>query len=285
MEVDSPVEPAQSPDTPAAYPVRRVLRFVIVFAVLVLVQLGTYRYGVNSSANDWYLFQVARHTTWILDVVGHGAALESTGTPRHDTTAPSAEGRTAPTRAIPSPWEQWRQRARTARASATPPVELGPLVTFVLRPGVHQQLQQLEAERASTPLPTIEQDGAIQALRNEVMAALADPVKRAAQQGKHFRFQVVPSCGATEIMAIFLAAVLAFPATARQRLSGLAVGIPMLYTINIVRLACLAVIGALDNGGDWFNFFHEFVWQAIYVVIVVLLWLAWVEFLVGRRTP
>lgn len=271
------------PSAPPPYPFRGVLRFVALFVALVLLQLIAYRYFVNSLANDWYLFQVARHTTWLLDHVGHGATLESTGPLRRPGAVPPTDDPGTALTAPASPWEQWQHRAQAARTSSTPPPELGPLVTFVLRPGTHHTLYALEAARAENPAFTAAQDAEIQALRDEITAALADPEKRAAQQGKQFRFHVVPTCGATEIMAIFLAAVLAFPATWRQRLAGLTVGIPALYGINIIRLACLATIGTLDSGGDWFNFFHEYVWQALYVIVVVLLWLAWVEFLIGRR--
>lgn len=270
----------------APYPFKGVLRFVALFVVLVLLQLVAYRYYVNSLANDWYLFQVARHTTWVLDFVGHGAALETTGSHLDPGEVRAALMETGDTSTISgealSPWERWQYRAHTARESSTIPSELGPQVTFILRPGIHQRLQELEAARLKNPDQSAERDTEIHAMRDEVMAALSDPEKRAAQQGKQFRFNVVPTCGATEIMAIFLAAVLAFPATWRQRLTGLALGIPALYSINIIRLSCLAMIGALDSGGEWFNFAHEYVWQAVYVVLVVLLWLAWVEFLVRR---
>ena len=251
------------------YPFRGVLRFVAVFVVLVLLQLIGYRYYVVSPANDWYLFQVARHTAGLLNLVGHGAALEFDGT--------SPDSRSA--------WAQWQDRAQRARTSSPTPPEMGPRVNFVWRPGIHQRIQELEAARAANSSPSAERDAQIQALRDKVTASLSNPEQRAAQQGKQFRFDVVPTCGATEIMAIFLAAVLAFPATGRQRTVGLALGIPALYGINLLRLTCLAIIGALDGGGAWFNFAHEYVWQAIYVGIVVLAWLAWVEFVVRRRAP
>ncbi len=257
------------PGAGSPYPFRGVFRFVAVFVVLVLLQLIGYRYIVISPANDWYLFQVARHTTGLLDRVGHGATLESDGT--------SKDPRSA--------WAQWQDRAERARASSSPPPEMGPRVHFVWRPGIHQRIQELELARAADSVPSANRDAQIQALREQVTASLGNPEQRAAQQGKQFRFDVVPTCGATEIMAIFLAAILAFPATWRQRMAGLLLGIPTLYGINLLRLTCLAIIGAMDGGGAWFNFAHEYVWQAVYVGIVVLLWLAWVEYIVRRHAP
>ena len=96
-----------------------------------------------------------------------------------------------------------------------------------------------------------------------------------------FTFIVVPSCGAIEVMAIFLSAVLAFPATWRHRAWGMALGLPFMYLVNIVRLVCLACLGAIDQSGAWFNFVHEYVWQAGYVIFVALVWMAWAE--LGRE--
>ena len=86
-------------------------------------------------------------------------------------------------------------------------------------------------------------------------------------------------------MAIFLAAILAFPAPWWRRLAGLLIGIPALFWVNAFRLSFLGVIGAWDAGGPRFKFAHEYVWQGIYIVFVVALWMAWVELLVRRRQP
>lgn len=98
-----------------------------------------------------------------------------------------------------------------------------------------------------------------------------------------FTFIVVPSCGAIEVMAIFIAAVIAFPTKWRHRVQGILAGLPLMYVINILRLVCLACLGALDQGGAWFTFVHEYVCQASYVVFVVLVWMAWVE--LGKEGP
>lgn len=185
--------------------------FVAVFALCTVGLLGSYRYAIDTVANDWYLFTVSHHTAWILDFVGHEAALEKY----------RSEGL--------SPWESWRDRALPRPRAG----ENGPRVNFTLRPG------------------------------------------------SSFTFIVVPSCGAIEVMAIFFAAVMAFPAKWRHRAWGVALGLPLMYLVNIARLACLACLGALDKSGVWFNFVHEYVWQAGYVIFVVIVWMAWAE--LGRE--
>jgi exosortase/archaeosortase family protein len=88
-------------------------------------------------------------------------------------------------------------------------------------------------------------------------------------------------------MSIFLAAVLAFPTGLVPRAIGAVGGLAALYVINILRLATLGIIGAMDAspGQKWFNFIHEYVWQGIFIVFVVAVWMLWIEFVVkGRRT-
>jgi exosortase/archaeosortase family protein len=112
------------------------------------------------------------------------------------------------------------------------------------------------------------------ALKKQDEVALAE-----ANVGKEFKYRIIASCGAIEAMAIFLAAVLAFPTRWRARLAGIAMGLPLLYAVNIFRLSCLAVIGA-HTTHDTFQFYHQVVWQGIYLLFVVFLWLVWMEVLV-----
>lgn len=94
---------------------------------------------------------------------------------------------------------------------------------------------------------------------------------------RSFTFRVVPNCGAIPLMIIYLAAVLLFPLPWWKRLAGAVGGVMLLYLINVTRLVMLAYIGAIDEtpGDRWFTFAHEYVWQAVYLVIVVLVWLGW----------
>ena len=103
------------------------------------------------------------------------------------------------------------------------------------------------------------------------------------RETKMFMFMIIPECGAMEIFAIFLAAVIAFPTTWRKRIIGILGGLPLMYAVNIFRLACLGFIGAYSGGGHWFDFFHHFVWQGVYIIFVVAVWLGWIELVVRKR--
>lgn len=288
-----------------------VLRFVCIFAVTVLTLLAGYRYAVPTAANDWYLFHVAQHTSWLLSLIGHSSTLENParagvapglaraqidawrqGIPAPESVAESDEMSAPLTR-----WETYRYRMLKRRAEKTEPGETGPFVLFVLRAGLATRIRE-----ASTALAQLDADSRLdvaarERLRNEQKQTLSalEAQQRAAKQNPDartpaldlaFPFTVVPACGAIACMAIFVAAVLAFPARWRSRLAGIAIGIPALYAINCFRLACLALIGAWDfgagSGGKWFTFAHEYVWQGIYLIFVVALWIGWLEFMVRR---
>ena len=127
-------------------------------------------------------------------------------------------------------------------------------------------------------------DAALAEVEQEVADLKAESLAlRQRRAGKSFNFVVIPDCGAIPSMSIFVAAVLAFPALWRKRLAGILMGLPILYAVNAFRLAFLAVVGAWDNAGDMFQFSHHYLWQGIYIVFVVAVWMSWVEFLVKRR--
>lgn len=95
-----------------------------------------------------------------------------------------------------------------------------------------------------------------------------------------FTAAVDHACGALEIMAIFVAVTLSFPARFSKRLSGALLGIALLAVINLVRISTLFVIGAthpsiLDEA-------HYFYGQAIMLLSAMGLWVAWMRRVTGK---
>lgn len=288
---------------------RQALVFFSAFVLIVLGLLIGYRYAKSTKANDWYLFQVARHTAAALSLLSHKASLEESVAyqtdPRRARATLSAleRGVDTPTpEEIESsssrplrPWEAYRLRALRTRLSQ-PSQETGPLVTLIWQSGVLTRLREVSFEilelRRDTTLDRNLKRAQYRALAREKAnlekqrdQILIDPEGQESLKGKQFAFIVVPECGAIEIMAIFFAAVAAFPTGWRKRLAGLLLGLPIMYGVNILRLSCLAIIGALTDGGPLFDFAHEYLWQSVYIVFVVGAWLTWAEYFVRRRTP
>jgi exosortase H (IPTLxxWG-CTERM-specific) len=86
---------------------------------------------------------------------------------------------------------------------------------------------------------------------------------------------ILKGCNGAYVMAIFAAAVLAFPAPWGFRLAGLAVGMPAVQIINLGRIISLYYIGV--NHPALFEKFHYEVWQTIVILLSMALWLGWAE--------
>ena len=88
-----------------------------------------------------------------------------------------------------------------------------------------------------------------------------------------------------EATIVLLAAILAFPATWKQKLVGLAAGILAVQGLNVVRVISLFYLGQWDR--DWFEWAHLYVWQALIMLDVLIVWLIWVRTLprAGDRPP
>ncbi len=56
---------------------------------------------------------------------------------------------------------------------------------------------------------------------------------------------------------------------------GLVIGIPLLFSVNVFRLATLA--RSVEVYPQAFFYFHEYVWQGIFMVFVLVGSLAWAE--------
>ena len=97
-----------------------------------------------------------------------------------------------------------------------------------------------------------------------------------------FTMRIVPECSGAEAMAIFCASVIAFPATVGQKLLAVGIGVPALYVVNVLRLVCLGFIGAFVKNREVFHFAHIYVWQTIFILFVVCIWLLWIEKVVKR---
>ncbi len=90
---------------------------------------------------------------------------------------------------------------------------------------------------------------------------------------QQFAMDVRNGCNAIETMILFAAAVVAFPASARSRLIGLAIGLPVIQLANIVRLATLYWVGSRHP--NWFEVFHIGVWQTLIILVGVATFAIW----------
>jgi len=98
-------------------------------------------------------------------------------------------------------------------------------------------------------------------------------VLRHTQNG--FAVSIEAGCNGVEATIVLLAAVLAFPAPWKNKLIGLAAGIVAVQGLNIVRVISLFYIGQWDL--EVFEWAHLYVWQALIMLDVLIVWLIWVR--------
>ena len=82
-------------------------------------------------------------------------------------------------------------------------------------------------------------------------------------------------CTGLYVILILFTFLLAYPASWRSRLLGAAVGVAGLTVINVLRIAVL--VGIAEVSPDLFGYFHEYVWQGVFLVLVIAYAMTWVE--------
>ena len=98
------------------------------------------------------------------------------------------------------------------------------------------------------------------------------------------QWEIIRECTAIRAQVVFIAFVLAYPASIRAKSLAVAAGVPFLFAANIIRLVALG----------WLTYFspalasycHDFVWQMGFLFLVIGMWLAWIEWVVnGEKQP
>ena len=92
-----------------------------------------------------------------------------------------------------------------------------------------------------------------------------------------FAVSIEAGCNGIEATIVLLAAIIAFPAPWKRRLLGVALGVAAVQGLNIVRLISLFYLGQWDL--RIFEWAHLYVWQALIMLDVLIVWLLWVRML------
>ncbi|MEO5701880.1 MAG: exosortase H [Casimicrobiaceae bacterium] len=90
-----------------------------------------------------------------------------------------------------------------------------------------------------------------------------------------FAVSIESGCNGVEASIVLVAAVLAFPAPWRNKLVGLVAGIVAVQGLNVVRVISLFYLGQWDM--RLFEWAHLYVWQALIMLDVLVVWLVWVR--------
>jgi len=88
-------------------------------------------------------------------------------------------------------------------------------------------------------------------------------------------------CNGVEACIVLVAAMAAFPASWRMRLVGMALGILAVQAVNVLRV--LSLFYLVEWNREWFEFAHLYLWQALIMLDVLVVWLLWIRELSRRE--
>ena len=97
-----------------------------------------------------------------------------------------------------------------------------------------------------------------------------------------FIMQIAIECTAMHLLTIYIAGVIAYPHHgAMYKLFGIVAGTVVLLLMNGIRIVVLGLVGAYVPGA--FEFVHLYLWEGIFALLVIIVWVVWVRKLVVHR--
>lgn len=94
-------------------------------------------------------------------------------------------------------------------------------------------------------------------------------------QAAHLTIHINHECTGIYVLIILATFLLAYPAHWPARAAGLLVGAGALTALNVLRLSFLVRVAELQPG--LFAYFHEYVWQGLFLVLTIAFAMSWVE--------
>lgn len=95
--------------------------------------------------------------------------------------------------------------------------------------------------------------------------------------------QIEPGCNGVEACIVLVSAILAFPARWRDKLLGIVLGVIAVQAVNVLRVISLFYL--LQWSQPAFEFAHLYLWQALIMLDVLVVWLVWVRYIQRRAAP
>lgn len=88
-----------------------------------------------------------------------------------------------------------------------------------------------------------------------------------------FSINVVDGCNGIYATAILISGVIAYPASVRHKLYGVAFGFTAVFLVNLIRVISLFYMGL--HFPDIFQEVHVYVWQPIIILWAIIVWNFW----------
>lgn len=94
---------------------------------------------------------------------------------------------------------------------------------------------------------------------------------------------VIAECTGIYTSIIFFSIIGAYPARWWEKIAGVAVGLPAIHLLNLVRMVVVALI--LFHRRELFDLFHGYLWQVVFFIFMLGLVALWMGKVVGRYRP
>jgi exosortase/archaeosortase family protein len=96
-----------------------------------------------------------------------------------------------------------------------------------------------------------------------------------------FAVSIKGGCDGVEATALFLTAILVFPLAFRWKWPGIAVGLVVLFLLNLARIAGLYLAGIYWPAA--FEFLHLHGGVVAFTLVAILLWMLWINWALSRK--
>ena len=96
-----------------------------------------------------------------------------------------------------------------------------------------------------------------------------------------FSIKVETGCDGIEPIALFATAVMVFPVAMSYKLPGVLAGSVFLALMNLIRVISLFLVGVYIP--SIFDFMHVEVWQVIFILLAIVTWLAWIQWVMRKQ--
>lgn len=92
--------------------------------------------------------------------------------------------------------------------------------------------------------------------------------------------RIVEGCNAVSVIILFIAFIIAFSARFKVTLLYILAGIFIIYSINVIRIAFIAV--AIYQFSEYSNFLHQIIFPLIIYGATFLLWVIWINYFLPK---
>ncbi len=95
-----------------------------------------------------------------------------------------------------------------------------------------------------------------------------------------FAVSIEAGCNGVEATIVLVAAVLAFPATWKQRMTAIVLGFLTIQVLNLARIISLFYLGNWNM--DFFGWIHLYLWPTLIMLDVLIFFMLYLRYLAAR---